>query len=81
MGMVKIPDFDVNSVAAMILLASPQQMPVATVDRGLKAYYDDVQSRWRHGGLVGRIAVASIGGENDMLVRTGLTSLSRVRFF
>lgn len=78
MGMVKAPDFKANSVAAMILLASPQQMPVATVDRGLKMYYDDVQSHWRRSGLVGSIAVVSIGGDDDMIVRSGLTSLSRI---
>lgn len=75
-----LPDFDKTLVSGILTQATPHVMPVIAIDPVLANFYHQVNEHWANS--LGRdvLIVSTGGGYRDILVRTGLTSLSKVTF-
>ena len=77
-----LPNFDSKLVQTVITQATPHQSPVISLDATLADFYNNVNTYWKqhkNTTLKDVVVVSSGGGYRDILVRTGLTSLSGVR--
>lgn len=73
-----LPDFDKTLVSGILTQATPHVMPVIAIDPVLANFYHQVNEHWANS--LGRdvLIVSTGGGYRDILVRTGLTSLSKI---
>src|SRR6218665_1649499 len=74
-----LPNFNQTVVCTILTQATPHQMPVIIIDPFLADFYRRVNEHWAKS--LGRdvLIISTGGGHRDVLVRNGLTSLSKVR--